>query len=175
MDNLDRAEQIYAAERLLAEAQPTPGAIGIGEIVRFLNSSAATLDHAQTRYLFARPHLREAYAALRRRAMLIDVPRVAAASDGGIQERRFEGGRLRITRTADDPQVYVLVFFEKAMAPQPTSLLLEPGLGGLIKIEIPSPDAEGEALVILDVENERDAEAVSALLDPNTTGAFMLP
>src|SRR5690606_28977408 len=109
--NLNRADEIYAADMLMAETSPTPDMLGIVEIAAFLSRPEAQLTPTQTRTLFANAKLREAYKALKKRLEYASVPALLAASSGEISERTFPQGHMRIVPARNGDQVYLRISF----------------------------------------------------------------
>jgi hypothetical protein len=99
----------------------------------------------------------------------------AAAADGdGLNERRFEGGNIRVRPSSRQGQVFVILKFElPAAASSPSALLLEGCDGELARLELPGPDEAGQVIVIKDLARDLDALAVRLLRHPQTVGTFL--
>jgi hypothetical protein len=173
MVEIEAAERIYAERTMLETAKSTPGALGVADLLRFLEQPSAELTLEQTRYLFSQRKLREAFAALKRARAVATMPALAAASSGEATERSFPGGSVTITQTPEESFVYLLFTFLLEEAARPHMLVVESEPHGVVKLGIPAADVDGEALVILDKASPKDERTVAALLDPRTTGVFL--
>jgi hypothetical protein len=167
------ADTIYAARSALTEVRPAKGGIGVAEIVQFLSDPQRSLSMEQQRRLFADPRLRAAYRRLKAELTAIEMPALAAASVGDVSERRFPGGTVRLHPSRVGGQVYVVLKFTGSAA-QPRWMLLEgPGFE-FVKRSLPSPDASGEMIIVLDPSNPADQTFLRAISDPTSSGSFVL-
>ena len=171
-DIAPRADKLYAARSALAEIQPTTPRLGVAEIVQFLRDPQRTLSIEEQRDLFTNPLLRADYRRLKSRQAIVELPALAAASVGNVDNRRFEGGTVRIhpSRVAD--QFYVVVRFNRP-AGVPRSLVIEGTNGELVKRPLPPADASGEIMMVLDRKNGVDDAFLRLISDPTSTGSFL--
>jgi len=172
----DRTETIYAAHMALRNGTRNPEALGVRELVQFLTIPGQRLSPSQTTALFKNAHLRETYLLLKSLRTLHVVPSLAAASTGNVEERRFDGGSLRLTASRTGSQVYLLIRFtrEGDQFPAAGHLIIETPQGMIEKISLPEPDSSGEILLVLDESEPSDARLLSALRDPLAVGDFVV-
>jgi hypothetical protein len=175
-DNSDiaaRADEIYAARAAVAEARPGRVALGVAEIVQFLSGTGPALSAEAQRALFANPRLRADYRRLKSQLSMFELPALAAASDGQVATRRFEGGTIRIHPSRVTGQTYVFVRFD-APDSAPGAMVLEHPSGEIVRRALPVERTEGEAMLLLDSHHPEDEAFLRALCDPRSTGAFLL-
>lgn len=175
-DNSDiatRADTLYAARSAVAEVGPEGIALGVGEITRFLTGTGRTFSPEEQRALFANPRLRADYRRLKSQLSMFELPALAAASDGQVATRRFEGGSIRIHPSRVTGQTYVFVHFD-APDRMPAAMVLEHPSGEFVRRTLPVDRAEGEAMLLLDSHNPEDAAFLRVLCDPRSTGAFLI-
>jgi hypothetical protein len=165
------AESIYAARSALAEVEPASGGLGIAELAQFLSDPQRNLTMEQQRRLFSDRNLRADYLRLKSLFSEVELPALAAASAGEVNERQFKGGSVRIHPSKVGGQVYVI--FKFTSPPQPHTLLLE-GAGELIKRALPATDAGGEAMMVIDPSKSADKAFLHLLSDPRSNGSFLL-
>ena len=171
---ISREDEIFIGERL-AE---TAGAAGIGtaDLLAFLTGGFAAPDGAAlTRALFARPRLRQDFRALQERMAFGTLPILAAASDGALEVRRFEGGEVTIVPPgADGGQAYLLLRLEPGDSlPGPLNLVMTGRDGDIALRRLPAPDALGEIMVILDPAVAEDALLLRLVADAASAGALV--
>jgi len=172
-DDIDRrAERLYAARSVLAETRPSTRRLGIAEIVQFLTDPARSLTIEEQRALFSDPRLRADYRRLKAQASVAELPALAAASAGEVNSRRFEGGNVSIHPSRVSGQIYVILRFTPPSG-VPRTILLEGDEGEVTKRALPSPDANGEVMIVLDERNGADANFLRLLSDPTSTGTFL--
>jgi hypothetical protein len=175
-DNADiakRADELYAARAAVADASPDGIGLGMGEIALFLAGAGRALSAEEQRALFANPRLRADYRRLRSQLSMFELPALAAASDGQVASRRFDGGSIRIHPSRVTGQTYVFVQFD-APDRMPAAMVLEHPSGEFVRRTLPVDRAEGEAMLLLDSHNPEDAAFLRILCDPRSTGAFLL-
>ena len=172
-DIVHRADQLYVARSALAATKRPRQRLGVAEIVQFLNDPSRSLTAEQQRELFADPRLRADYRRLKTQATTFEIPALAAASSGNVNARRFEGGSIAIHASRIPGQIYVIVRFNGPVD-SPRAMLLEGASGDLVKRALPSPDPQGEVMMVLDEKNEADASFLRLLADPTSTGTFVV-
>jgi hypothetical protein len=168
-----RADKLYAARSALAETEPPARRIGVAEIVRFLNDPGRSLSMEEQRALFADPQLRADYRRLKSQVSVGELPALAAASAGDVNSRRFDGGTVSIHPSRVPGQIYVVLRFSWPANP-PRVMLLESAGGDLIKRLLPTADANGEVMMVLDENSASDAGFLRLITDPTSTGSFLL-
>lgn len=168
-----RADQLYAARSALAEAKRTTRRFGIAEIVQFLSDPTRSLTAEEQQALFTNPRLRDDYRRLKAQATTFELPALAAASDGAVNSRRFEGGTISIHPSRVPGQIYVILRFSRP-ADAPRMMLLESSSGDLLKRALPAADQQGEVMMVLNERSETDAGFLRLLADPTSIGTFVL-
>jgi hypothetical protein len=144
-------------------------AVDRSALVRFLTFHEHDLSPKQTGDIFANLPVSEIFRALRAQFFSWDLPTVAAASQGLVHERTFEGGDIHLTPSSIDGQTYLTVRFNDP--PATTSQLIVEAIGGRVhRLTLPSPDSQGEVFIVLDLNNQREASLVAALHDPMAHG-----
>lgn len=171
-DELNDVDSRYVAAMLVEEAQTVPNPLGIADLARFLTTPRIVLSADQTRRLFTNVSLRQAYTRLRKSLTLHEVPALAAASDGAVEERSFEGGSLLLVGD-DSGGWYLRVRISEAKRPVNPLLLIEKDDRPIANIPLGQPDASGGYLAVLDMENAVTMAAMAALRDPSSE-AFIL-
>jgi hypothetical protein len=166
------ADKLYAARSALAETQPAAPQLGVGDIVQFLSDPQRSLTMDEQRALFTNARLRADYRRLKSQHSVVELPTVAAASDGKIDARRFEGGSVRIHPSRVAGQVYVVLRFSGPAA-SPRSLVLESASGEIVKRLLPAVDASGEIMLVLDRERPDDEAFLRLISDPTSMGSFL--
>ena len=169
-DKTERAQEVYAANRLAVEGTPRPGAIGVAELHAFLTDPTVELTPAQSGYLFRSPTLRETFQALKQRLSSHPLSMVAAASDGGVDTRHFDGGSLQIIPARRGDRVYLTVTIQAPGALMAGALLIVETAETVLKRKLPPPDQQGRMLVILDPAEPGDQALITALRDPSASG-----
>jgi len=101
------------------------------------------------------------------------LPALAAASDGALTTRRFEGGRVSIHPSRVPGQTYVILRFGNPSG-APRMMLLESAAGEFVKRALPTVDQNGEATMVLNERSAADAGFLRLLADPTSTGTFVL-
>jgi hypothetical protein len=178
-DVFQRAEDLFVARSVIADAQPQAERLSIADLYRFLTDPAFTLTAEQQALLFADRRLRADYQRLKqdlspasRPQGAFEFPRVAAASDRALDERQFPHGSIQIAESqADSRQVYVVFALQQAQ--EVRALILESVRGHLTKLKLEAPDTDGIIQLLLDTRNDVEAEVVRLLRDPETTGMFV--
>jgi hypothetical protein len=168
-----RADKLYAARSALAEAKRPTHRLGIAEIVQFLNDPSRSLTAEEQRALFTDPRLRADYRRLKAQATTFELPALAAASSGAVDQRRFEGGNISIHPSRVAGQIYVILRFSWPTN-APRMMLLESAEGHLLKRALPSADQQGEVMMVLNERSDADAGFLRLLADPTSTGTFVL-
>lgn len=172
-DELDRANSIFVADMVLAEQVPGHEPFGMVEIARFLTTPTMQLSFEQSRKLFADPALRQGYEKLRTVLSVHELPTVIAASDGEIDRRSFEGGRIDLIPSGRPEEWYLRVEISDGNMPAEPMLLVEAPEGGIHKLALANPDSTNAFLVLLDVEEESQGALLHALRDPLSTGCIL--
>ena len=172
-DGLPPADRLYAARSAMIRTGRAPRNFGVAELVKFLNDPRQALSLDDQRSLFSDPRLRADFRRLKSQLAVVELPALAAASDGVVHDRRFEGGSIRVHPSRVPGQVYVVVRFTSATV-SPRSLLLEAPNGELVNRALPTPDARGEIMIVLDQNNGNDAAFLRVISDPNASGTFLL-
>jgi|SRR5882672_7425702 len=172
-DIAQRADELYAARSAMAEAGPPRRRIGLAEIVQYLNDPARALSMDEQRALFSDPKLRADFRRLKTAAAAAELPALAAASDGNVKARRFEGGSISIHPSRVPGQIYVILHFAWPSG-APRMMLLESTAGELVKRALPAADQNGEVTMVLDERSAADAGFLRLLADPTSTGTFVL-
>ncbi len=164
------ADQLYAAREAVADTAGRKR-IGVAELVRFLSDAGTGLPLEAQRTLFASPQLRADYQRLKARLRLKELPVVAAASAGSVTARTFAGGSARVHPARREGQVYMVFDFDDP-AVAPGALLLEDA-SRIAKRPLPTPDALGQVVLVLDRSDAGDALFLQLFIDPMTTGSFL--
>jgi hypothetical protein len=172
-DVATRAARLYAARTALAETGRSRPRLTIATIVRFLNDPAHSLTLEEQQALFADPRLRADFRRLKAQAAVAELPALAAASAGGVNMRRFDGGSVSIHPSRVPGQSYVIVRFPWPAGP-PRMMLLEGADGTVIKRALSPGDMPGEIMMVLDEKSAADAGFLRLLTDPTSTGTFVL-
>jgi hypothetical protein len=172
-DIAGRADRLYAARSALAEAAPASSRLGIAEIIGFLNDPARSLSMAEQRALFANPKLRADYRRLKAQVAVAELPALAAASDGAVSARRFEGGTVNVHPSRVPGQIYVVLRFSWPRD-SPRTMLLEGAEGELVKRALPPADPNGELMIVLNRAIASDRDFLRLISDPTSTGSFLL-
>jgi hypothetical protein len=167
-----RADALYAARAAFAEAAPARRGLGVAEIVEFLTDSRRALSADEQRSLFANPRVRADYRRLKAQLAVFELPALAAASEGDVETRRFDGGSIRIHPSRVPGQTYVLVRFDSPGRP-PSSIVIEHPSGKLVKRALPDVQSDGETVIVLDSHKEEDEAFLRVLRDPISTGSFL--
>src|SRR5262245_32787769 len=99
-DALRRAEDLFVARATVDDATPNPRRLAFADLYAFLTNPTSELSIDHQRQLFSDPRLRADFQRLKQELIAvgggIDLPRVAAASDGELSERPFPGGAVKI-------------------------------------------------------------------------------
>ena len=148
---------------------------GVAELVRYAHDPDMELTIEETNLLVTDRHLSAIYRDLRRRLRVVDVPNVAAASDGDLERRSFPGGTIDVFETVRAGQWRMVVTFDLSLPPAtwPKQLVLELG-DDFAKLAIPEVDEfSGETMLLLDETRPRDAKILALLRDPRSHGEFL--
>jgi hypothetical protein len=172
-DDADRADALYAARAAFADAAPARRGLGVAEIVQFLTDPRRALSADEQRSLFANPGLRADYRRLKAQLSAFELPALAAASEGHVETRRFDGGSIRIHPSRVPGQTYVLVRFDSSARP-PSAILIEHPSGELVKRALPEVQSDGETMIVLDAHKDEDEAFLRVLRDPISTGSFLV-
>jgi len=173
-----RAEELFVWRSATAQASPAALRLPFHELYRYLTDPAANLGMDQQRLLFSDQRLRSDFQRLKRdlsaRPGYGELPRAAAAADDrGLDEWRFDGGRVRIVRSErNERQIYVIFEFEDP-AKSFAALILEAQNGDLAKLRLGSGDETGLVQVLLDTGNDEHDRLVRMVRDPQTVGMFI--
>jgi len=167
------ADRLYAARCAVADAIPGSSKVGVAELVQFLADPRSELSLEAQRALFSNPRLRADFKRLKTSLRCVELPALAAASDGSVNTRSFEGGSVRIHPSRVAGQIYALFQFNWPSAP-PRALLLEGTAGDIVKRPLPAADASGQAVLVLDQNQPSDDIFLRLIADPTTTGSFIL-
>jgi hypothetical protein len=167
------ADRLYAARSAVADAATERPRIGIAELVQFLADPTSDLSAEAQRALFSSPRLRADFKRLKASLNCVELPALAAASDGEVNTRTFEGGSVRIHPSRVAGQVYALFQFNWPST-TPRALVLESASGDVVKRPLPAADASGQAVVVLDRERPSDDAFLRLIADPTTSGSFIL-
>ena len=167
-----RADVLYAARSAILEAGSTDRRFGVAELFRFLNNAGGSLTQQEQRMLFADHKLAAAYRRIKEQLRVIEMPMLAAASDGGTNSRQFPGGSLRIHPSRMAGQAYVVIRFD-APTSLPRSLLLEGAGGEIIKQTLPTADSNGEVLMVVSEDDPAHRAFLKLLSEPTTVGTFL--
>lgn len=170
---LDVADRLYAARCVVADGAPAGPKIGVAELVQFLSNPTSQLSPEAQRALFSNPRLRDDFNRLKAALRCVELPALAAASDGAVPARTFEGGSVRIHPSRVAGQTYALFQFNWPTA-TPRALLLESVSGDVVKRVLPTADASGQAVLVLDQNQPDDGVFLRLIADPTTTGSFIL-
>jgi len=172
----------------LEEPLSMPAArIGAAEIEALFRDGKG-LSHEQQRQLFLNPQLRSLFAkckqdyavplsvvrgASRPSGGVVEMQRqAAAASDGGVDQRSFDGGTAKIVKSRKREEM-IIVFTLVGWERPPRALLLEGSDGELAHSDLPQPDRDGKFLLIKNMDKEADATFVRLLRDPTSSGTFL--
>lgn len=167
------ADRLYAARCAVADAMPRVARVGVAELFQFLADPGKELSPEAQRALFSNPRLRADFKRLKATLRCVELPALAAASDGNVNTRTFDGGMVRIHPSRVTGQVYALFQFNWPSG-GPRALLLEDASGQMIKRPLPTPDASGQAVLVLDQNQPSDHIFLRLIADPTTAGSFIL-
>jgi hypothetical protein len=167
------ADRLYAARSAVADAVSGGTKVGIAELVQFLADPMSELSPEAQRALFSNPRLRADFNRIKASLRCVELPALAAASDGSVKTRSFEGGSVRIHPSRVAGQVYALFQFNWPST-TPRALVLESTAGDVVKRALPTADASGQAVVVLDPGRPSDDAFLRLIADPTTTGSFIL-
>ncbi len=169
----DRAEDLFASRTIVEEGRPQDG-LTPRKLYAYLTDPAANLTAQEQAQL--RAELRW-FRDYRRMEQLLRspgsrvVPRAAAASvEGGLAERAFDGGKIRIVGSVREGRIFVSIKLSSVADP-PQMLILERG-NELAKTALPAPESDGTIMVMKFLASKEDADFVALLRDPSTTGVF---
>jgi hypothetical protein len=134
------------------------------------------LSREQQELLFADRRLRSDFQRLKRDLIgspgYREIAAAAAAADRGLDERRFEGGTVRIAASEHHTgQVFVILQFDDP-ANSPRALVLQSN-EETAKLQLDKPDDEGVVQLLLDTGRDEDARVVRLLRDPEATGILI--
>jgi hypothetical protein len=170
---VDAADRLYAARSAVADAPSGGPRIGVAELVQFLSDPRSQLPPEAQRLLFSNPRLRADFKRLKASLRCVELPALAAASDGEVDQRSFEGGSVRLHPSRVGGQTYALFQFSWPTA-TPRALLLESASGDIVKRPLPTADATGQAVLVLDQNQPDDGAFLRLIADPTTVGSFIL-
>ena len=170
---VDVADRLYAARCTIADAAPGGPRVGVAELVQFLSDPRSELSPEAQRLLFSNPRLRADFKRLKTSLRCVELPALAAASDGAVAQRTFEGGSVRIHPSRVAGQTYALFQFSWPSA-TPRAMLLESASGDIVKRPLPAADASGQAVLVLDRNQPDDGAFLRLIADPTTIGSFIL-
>jgi hypothetical protein len=173
-----RTEDLFVWRSVTVEARPRALPLPFHELYRYLTDPSTSLGMDQQRLLFSDPRLRLDFQQLKRDLSALpgfqEMPRAAAAADDyELNERRFEGGKVRIVISERDArQTYVIFEFDnpdRSLA----ALVLEAQNGELAKLRLGPLLEKGVVQVMLDTRREEHDRIVRLLRDPQTVGVFL--
>jgi hypothetical protein len=167
------ADRLYAARCAIADAAPGGPRIGVAELVQYLSDPRSELSPEAQRHLFSNPRLRADFKRLKASLRRVELPALAAASDGAVAQRSFEGGSVLIHPSRVAGQSYALFQFNWPSA-TPRAVLLESASGDVVKRALPAADASGRAVLVLDKNQPDDGAFLRLIADPTTIGSFIL-
>jgi hypothetical protein len=170
-------------DSVLRSYQPPEVDGRVAELKRYLIDVGATLAADLRRALLVdaglRRKLHQLWVELAEVREGMTLPTVAAASDGELSERRFEGGVVRLAKSAKDArEVYVIIEFDRSFLKarphsfSPTVLLLCSPDGRVAKLALESSDQDGIVQDLLNTADEEKKQIVELLRDPLTIGRF---
>jgi hypothetical protein len=157
----------------MANAAPGGPRLGVAELVQFLSDPKSELSPEAQRLLFSNQRLRADFRRLKASLRCVELPALAAASDGAVARRAFEGGSVRIHRSRVAGQTYALFQFNWPSA-TPRAVLLEGASGDIVKRALPVADGSGQAVLVLDQNQPDDSVFLRLIADPMTIGSFIL-
>ena len=179
-DEDDAADVLYARRSSLFAAktrmQPSSSRWGVREWTAYLSDPSAALPPEQQRALFADKRLREDFRQLKNAFSMVALPALAAASDGAVVERTFDGGTVRL-HAARKPGQYYAIFNFGPRSVYPTTLVLETPAGEQLKRVLPAADLgfgrEGEIMIVGEMSDVDDQKFHQLLSDPSSVGHFL--
>ena len=176
-----RAEELYVARCLEREAVANTGRLSFAEMYNFLTDPSVLLTQVQQRLLFTDARLRSDFRLLRHdlaqsasanNAAYLTMPRLAAAGDRSLDERRFPGGLAKIAPSeVDARQIYVVLELDDPST-APRGLILQSPSGEVAKLRLEAPDDDGVIQMLLDTTQPENDLIVRLLRDPNSDGIF---
>src|SRR5262245_59241136 len=169
----DVADRLYAARCAVADAPAATPRVGVADLVRFLADPGGDLPWPAQRALFSDHRLRADFKRLKACLGCVELPALAAASDGTVRARTFDGGSVRIHPSRVAGQTYALFQFNWP-ARAPRALLLEGASGDMLKRHLPVAVGLGQAVLVLDQSKTSDDAFLRMIEDTMTTGAFIL-
>ena len=167
------ADRLYAARTGMAETNPGQKRAGIAELARVLHEPGRALSLEEQRALFSDAQLRADFRRLRSGPGAIAIPALAAASDGSVAARSFEGGAARMHASRIAGQIYVIFDFDRA-TDLPGCIILESTAGEVIKRALPAGDPRGRIMLILNQADVTDQAFLRLMADPLATGSLLL-
>lgn len=172
-DELDEVDRIFVADMALAERSPDHEPFGMVEIARFLTEPEIELSITQSRKLFSDEALRQGYRQLKQALTFHELPAVVAASDGEVDERKFDGGRIDIIAGERAGEWYLRVEISGGAMPEKPLLLVESTQGRICKLPLTNPDSTNAFLILLDADDEEQGALLAVLRDPLSTGSIL--
>ncbi|MGJ8547584.1 MAG: hypothetical protein ACSHWZ_19220 [Sulfitobacter sp.] len=173
-DIFERANEIYAATRVIDDAHAPADSVGIAEIYRGLTNPDQAITNELSRALFASPALRSVFQTVQGRFAVATMPAMAAASDRKLVERQIDGGSARLTPSKRGDQMYLTLQMGSDLPAVPLVLIMVSEVDEtIVKRLLPAPDETGELLVVLDRADTVDAAFIAALEDPRFVGTFV--
>lgn len=170
-DHVDRA---YATRAALVEAWPAePSGTTFTTLARRLLGRDFVLTLDDWRQIKGDPTLRASWDYLRRARTLVELPRVAAASLGGLTTRNFDNGSVTIIPSTKVGTVYVKIAW-RPLPQAPRFLLLEREDAESATRTLPLLRASGDFLLVCDGGVAADQLFLRLLSDPRTSGAFLV-
>lgn len=176
-EDLERAEEIYVLRSVLRDGEPSPGLVGIGDLVRLVRGGSSrkgsALDVEQTRFLFSQPRLMKIYRALKQPLAVAELGMAAAASDGDIPARFFDGGRLTLSFQADGSASIFVQLDEEVQWPA-VDLILQSENDGVVRLAFQTaPWDDGTMLEFLDLADPAHQALIRMIRDPYSEGTFV--
>lgn len=170
----DDVDAAYAALTTVEEGARSPGAISMRDLYRYVTDGEFELTSEQRATLTFNAVVRRSYRALCQQLAVVDMPLVAAASDGDVLERVFNGAQVRLTPSSRVPQFYLGIVFDSELVKRGPLKLHVEGPSGITRRVLPAADDLGEVQIVLDPDRyEADRLLLSLLRDPRSVGAFV--
>ena len=169
-DQIDRA---FAINEALADASSSaPGSLTKTALAMRLLSDEIFLSADEWTKISGSKALLGSWNYLKRARTVASLPRVSAASRGGVAARDFDNGSVTITPSAR-PGIHYVKLVWRPVLPAPRQLMLERDDGPPVARLLPLFRPSGDFLLICDERLERDRQFLDLLADPRTSGWFM--
>jgi hypothetical protein len=169
----DRIDASFAARLAIAESWPqSPIAASVGRIAIDLLEGRGSMSPELWGEIRRSTVLLASWNHMCTSLTLAELPRVAAASTGGLSRRRFDKGDVAIIRSRELDETYVKIRWLDPGS-RPSRLLLQRDDALPHLRSLPVLRASGDWLLLCNDANADDRSFVALINDPRTTGLFL--